>query len=224
MNIYVGNLSYQTTEDELRDLFAEFGDVVSAKLIADKFTGQSKGFGFVEMSDNSEAKKAMDELNGRDLNGRSITVNEARPRQERPRGGGNRVIERAVCYIVTGAGRKRPALCFEPFVRIDSEIARGLPLTGAVDASSDTDVSQPSQRTPPYTSHWRYSTAALGWYQSFLALSRLPTASNQAVSDLQGRVERLADTGTELEYRVERYIGQSETVGQDGHAPLELTL
>ena len=88
MNIYVGNLSYQTTEDELRDLFAEFGDVVSAKLIEDKFTGQSKGFGFVEMSNNSEAQKAMDELNGRDVNGRSITVNQARPRQERSRGGG----------------------------------------------------------------------------------------------------------------------------------------
>ena len=88
MNIYVGNLSYQTTEDELRDLFAEFGDVVSAKLIVDKFTGQSKGFGFVEMSNNSEAQKAMDELNGRDVNGRSVTVNQARPRQERSRGGG----------------------------------------------------------------------------------------------------------------------------------------
>ena len=88
MNIYVGNLSYQTTEDELRDLFAEFGDVVSAKLIVDKFTGQSKGFGFVEMSNNSEAQKAIDELNGRDVNGRSITVNQARPRQERSRGGG----------------------------------------------------------------------------------------------------------------------------------------
>ena len=88
MNIYVGNLSYQSTEDELRDLFAEFGDVVSAKLIVDKFTGQSKGFGFVEMSNNSEAQKAMDELNGRDVNGRSITVNQARPRQERSRGGG----------------------------------------------------------------------------------------------------------------------------------------
>ena len=88
MNIYVGNLSYQTTEDELRDLFAEFGDVVSAKLIVDKFTGQSKGFGFVEMSNNSEAQKAMDELNSRDVNGRSITVNQARPRQERSRGGG----------------------------------------------------------------------------------------------------------------------------------------
>ena len=88
MNIYVGNLSYQTTEDELRDLFAEFGDVVSAKLIVDKFTGQSKGFGFVEMSNNSEAQKAMDELNARDVNGRSITVNQARPRQERSGGGG----------------------------------------------------------------------------------------------------------------------------------------
>ena len=88
MNIYVGNLSYQSTEDELRDLFAEFGDVVSAKLIVDKFTGQSKGFGFVEMSNNSEAQKAMDELNGRDVNGRSVTVNQARPRQDRSRGGG----------------------------------------------------------------------------------------------------------------------------------------
>ena len=88
MNIYVGNLSYQSTEDELRDLFAEFGDVVSAKLIVDKFTGQSKGFGFVEMSNNSEAQKAMDELNGRDVNGRNVTVNQARPRQDRSRGGG----------------------------------------------------------------------------------------------------------------------------------------
>ena len=88
MNIYVGNLSYQTTEDELRDLFAEFGDVVSTKLIVDKFTDQSKGFGFVEMSNNSEAQKAMDELNGRDVNGRSVTVNQARPRQDRSRGGG----------------------------------------------------------------------------------------------------------------------------------------
>ena len=88
MNIYVGNLSYQTTEDELRDLFAEFGDVVSAKLIADKFTGQSKGFGFVEMSNNSEAQKAMDELNGRDVTGRSVTVNQARTRQDLSRGGG----------------------------------------------------------------------------------------------------------------------------------------
>ena len=87
MNIYVGNLSYQTTEDELRDLFAEFGDVVSTKLIVDKFTDQSKGFGFVEMSNNSEAQKAMDELNGRDVNGRNVTVNQVRPREDRSRGG-----------------------------------------------------------------------------------------------------------------------------------------
>ena len=88
MNIYVGNLAYGVTEDELLELFAEFGDVASAKLIMDKYTGQSKGFGFVEMSNNSEAQKAMDELNGRDVNGRSVTVNQARPRQDRSRGGG----------------------------------------------------------------------------------------------------------------------------------------
>ena len=88
MNIYVGNLSYSLTEDDLRALFAEFGDVTSAKLIMDRYTGQSKGFGFVEMSDDGAAQKAIDELNGRDVSGRSLTVNKARPREERPRGGG----------------------------------------------------------------------------------------------------------------------------------------
>jgi RNA recognition motif-containing protein len=88
MNIYVGNLSYSLTEDDLRALFAEFGDVTSAKLIMDRYTGQSKGFGFVEMSDDGAAQKAIDELNGRDVSGRSLTVNQARPREERPRGGG----------------------------------------------------------------------------------------------------------------------------------------
>mgnify|MGYP000845694978 FL=1 len=88
MNIYVGNLSYNLTEDDLRALFAEFGDVTSAKLIMDRYTGQSKGFGFVEMSDDGAAQKAIDELNGRDVSGRSLTVNKARPREERPRGGG----------------------------------------------------------------------------------------------------------------------------------------
>ena len=87
MNIYVGNLSYNLTEDDLRALFAEFGDVTSAKLIMDRYTGQSKGFGFVEMSDDGAAQKAIDELNGRDVSGRSLTVNKARPREERPRGG-----------------------------------------------------------------------------------------------------------------------------------------
>jgi len=90
MNIYVGNLSYNLTEDDLRALFAEFGDVTSAKLIMDRYTGQSKGFGFVEMSDDGAAQKAIDELNGRDVSGRSLTVNKARPREERPRGGGGR--------------------------------------------------------------------------------------------------------------------------------------
>ncbi len=90
MNIYVGNLSYNLTEDDLRALFAEFGDVTSAKLIMDRYTGQSKGFGFVEMSDDGAAQKAIDELNGRDVSGRSLTVNQARPREERPRGGGGR--------------------------------------------------------------------------------------------------------------------------------------
>ncbi len=88
MNIYVGNLSYNLTEDDLRALFAEFGDVTSAKLIMDRYTGQSKGFGFVEMSEDGAAQKAIDELNGRDVSGRSLTVNQARPREERPRGGG----------------------------------------------------------------------------------------------------------------------------------------
>ena len=87
MNIYVGNLSYSTTEDELRALFAEFGSVDSAKLIMDRDSGQSKGFGFIEMSDNSGGQQAIEGLNGRDINGRALTVNKAKPREERPRGG-----------------------------------------------------------------------------------------------------------------------------------------
>ena len=88
MNIYVGNLAYNVTEDELLALFTEFGDVASAKLIMDKYTGQSKGFGFVEMSNDGAGQKAIDELNGRDVSGRTLTVNKARPREERPRSGG----------------------------------------------------------------------------------------------------------------------------------------
>ena len=88
MNIYVGNLSYSLTEDDLRALFAEFGDVSSAKLIIDRETNRSKGFGFVEMSSNDAANKAIDELNGREVSGRALRVNAARPREERPRHGG----------------------------------------------------------------------------------------------------------------------------------------
>ena len=84
MKIYVGNLSYGMTESKLRDMFAEFGEVVSANLITDKMTGQSKGFGFVEMSNNSEADKAMKALNSKEVDGRSLTVNQARPQENRP--------------------------------------------------------------------------------------------------------------------------------------------
>ncbi|MFK8014550.1 MAG: RNA recognition motif domain-containing protein [Gammaproteobacteria bacterium] len=81
MNIYVGNLAFSLTEEELRDAFAAHGDVSSAKIISDRDTGRSKGFGFVEMSNDSEANSAIEALNGQDLNGRPVRVNEARPRQ-----------------------------------------------------------------------------------------------------------------------------------------------
>lgn len=87
MNIYAGNLAYSVTEDDLREAFSAFGEVSSVSLITDKFTGQSKGFGFVEMPSNAEANAAIKDLNGKSLNGRNITVNEAKPRAERsPRG------------------------------------------------------------------------------------------------------------------------------------------
>jgi len=89
MKLYVGNLSYTSTEDELRQAFEAFGNVDSVDLIKDRYTGESKGFGFVEMTDRAEAQKAIEGLNGKDLNGRTITVNEARPRGEgRRRSGG----------------------------------------------------------------------------------------------------------------------------------------
>lgn len=84
MNIYIGNLPYSTTEDELRETFSQFGQVDRANIIKDKFSGRSKGFGFVEMPNDGEAQSAIDSLNDSDLNGRSIKVNQARPREERP--------------------------------------------------------------------------------------------------------------------------------------------
>ncbi len=87
MNIYVGNLAYSVTEDELHQAFAQFGEVTRANVITDKYSGQSKGFGFVEMSDKAAAEEAISALNGTDLNGRSIKVNEAKPREPRPAGG-----------------------------------------------------------------------------------------------------------------------------------------
>ena len=83
MNIYVGNLPYDLTEDDLKAAFSDFGEVSSANIIMDKMSGQSKGFGFVEMPDNSEADQAIKALNESALNGRNIKVNQARPRGER---------------------------------------------------------------------------------------------------------------------------------------------
>lgn len=85
MNIYVGNLNYRLSEDELRQAFEEYGEVTSAKIITDKLTGRSKGFGFVEMADDAEGKTAISNLNDTDLKGRNIRVNEARERTENPR-------------------------------------------------------------------------------------------------------------------------------------------
>lgn len=85
--LYVGGLPYQVTEDQLRELFSTHGVVESAKVITDRMTGRSKGFGFVEMSSQSEAQAAIDKLNGTQLEGRTITVNEAKPQQPRSGGG-----------------------------------------------------------------------------------------------------------------------------------------
>ncbi|MBU1670077.1 MAG: RNA-binding protein [Actinobacteria bacterium] len=84
MKIYVGNLSYSTSEEDIRTAFAAYGTVDSADLIMDRGTGRSKGFGFVEMSVDSEAKAAIDALNGKDMDGRNLNVNIAKPREERP--------------------------------------------------------------------------------------------------------------------------------------------
>ncbi len=83
MNIYVGNLPYKITEQELTALFAEYGDVISAKIIVDRDTGRSKGFGFVEMPDAKAAKAAMEGLEGRDVDGRGLRLSEARPKPNR---------------------------------------------------------------------------------------------------------------------------------------------
>jgi RNA recognition motif-containing protein len=90
VNIYAGNLSRELTEEELQEAFTEFGEVTSAKIITDRYSGVSRGFGFVEMPNKSEAEAAIAGLNGRELKGRTITVNEARPRSDDRRGGGGR--------------------------------------------------------------------------------------------------------------------------------------
>jgi cold-inducible RNA-binding protein len=87
-NIFVGNLSFAATEDGVRSMFAAYGAVDRVSIVADRDTGQPRGFGFVEMANNAEADRAISELNGRDLDGRTINVNEARPKVERGNGGG----------------------------------------------------------------------------------------------------------------------------------------
>jgi len=92
MKLYVGNLSFETTENDLQDLFEQHGQVGEVNLMMDRMTGKSRGFAFVTMNDDEQAKSAMSALNGKELNGRALNVNEARPREERPRpsGGGKR--------------------------------------------------------------------------------------------------------------------------------------
>jgi RNA recognition motif-containing protein len=85
MNIYVGSLSFRMREDELRKVFEEFGEVTAARIITDKYSGKSKGFGFVEMSDDAEAKRAIEELNGQEISGRKIIVNESIERERTER-------------------------------------------------------------------------------------------------------------------------------------------
>jgi len=94
MKLYVGNLSFETTENDLQDLFEPHGAVNEVHLMMDKMTGKSRGFAFITMNDDTQANAAMSALNGKELNGRALNVNQARPREERPRpyggGGGNR--------------------------------------------------------------------------------------------------------------------------------------
>ncbi len=90
IKLYVGNLSFQTSSDDLQQLFAQVGTVESATVVEDRDTGRSRGFGFVEMASKEEGEKAIEQFNGTDLNGRNLTVNEARPREDRGNRGGGR--------------------------------------------------------------------------------------------------------------------------------------
>lgn len=102
--LFVGNLSFNTTENDLRDTFGAHGAVVEANLITDRETGRARGFGFVTMSNDEEANKAVEALNGAELDGRSLTVNVARPREERAGGGGG---SRGPRREYSGGGRSR---------------------------------------------------------------------------------------------------------------------
>jgi RNA recognition motif-containing protein len=90
MKIYVGNLPYDTTNEQLNELFSEFGQILSASVIMDRETGRSRGFGFIEMPTDAEAEKAIESLHQKEFNGRALTVNKAQPKENRPRPMGNR--------------------------------------------------------------------------------------------------------------------------------------
>ncbi|HZH32650.1 MAG TPA: RNA-binding protein [Pyrinomonadaceae bacterium] len=90
MKLYVGNLNFKTTGEDLQELFGQVGTVESASVVMDRDTGRSRGFGFVEMSSNEEGQKAIEQFNGKEFNGRNLSVNEARPREDRGGGGGGR--------------------------------------------------------------------------------------------------------------------------------------
>lgn len=115
--LYVGNLSYDTSDSKLQEMFEEFGGVQSAQIIMDRETGRSKGFGFVEMGSEEEAKAAINGLNGKEIGGRVLTVNEARPREDRGGGGGGRpaagaaVMAAAVAVVVDMAAAKATKNC-----------------------------------------------------------------------------------------------------------------
>ncbi len=85
MQIYVGNMSYDTTEETLKELFSQYGEVNSVKIITDRETGRAKGFGFISMENNEDGQKAIDELNGKEVDGRTLKVNEAKPKEDRPK-------------------------------------------------------------------------------------------------------------------------------------------
>jgi cold-inducible RNA-binding protein len=110
MKLYVGNLSFDTTENDLQDLFEQHGQVTDVALINDKMTGRSRGFGFVTMPDDVSANAAMNAINGTDVGGRSLTVNEAKPREDRPRqfsGGGGGGGQRSYGGGGGGGGQRR---------------------------------------------------------------------------------------------------------------------
>ena len=96
MNIYVGNLAFEVTEDALHVAFTAHGEVASARVITDRMTGRSRGFGFVEMPDDTQAEAAIQAMSGKDIDGRALTVNEAKPRENRAGGGGGGAVERTL--------------------------------------------------------------------------------------------------------------------------------